>query len=79
MRGYVADACLIPESMENRLLRAELGSVWFRVRVLGQPVHVLQAQTGASAILSAYEYVGDLMALTARINEEAKDHPWFGH
>ncbi|MCX5570217.1 ArgE/DapE family deacylase [Kaistia nematophila] len=79
VRGYVADACLIPESMDNRLLRAELGSVWFRVRVLGQPVHVLQAQTGANAILSAYEYVGDLMALTARINEEAKDHPWFGH
>jgi len=78
-RGYRADACLIPESMDNRLLRAELGSVWFRVRILGKPVHVLQAQAGASAILAAYDYIGDLMQLTARINERAKTHPWFGH
>ncbi len=78
-RGYRADACLIPESVENKLLRAELGSVWFRLRILGKPVHVLQAQAGASAILAAYDYISDLMALTARINERAKSHPWFGH
>lgn len=76
-RGYRADACLIPESMDNKLVRAELGSVWFRVRILGKPVHVLQAQTGASAILAAYDYIADLMALTARINERASAHRWF--
>ncbi len=77
-RGYRADACLIPESMDNRLLRAELGSVWFRLRILGKPVHVLQAQAGASAILAAYDYIAALQGLTARINERAKTHPWFG-
>ncbi len=79
VRGYRADACLIPESMDNRLLRAELGSVWFRLRILGKPVHVLQAQAGASAILAAYDYIAALQGLTARINERAKTHPWFGH
>ncbi|MCX5497791.1 ArgE/DapE family deacylase [Kaistia dalseonensis] len=79
VRGYRADACLIPEALDNKLLRAELGSVWFRVRILGKPVHVLQAQAGASAILTAYDYIGALQALTARINERAKSHPWFGH
>lgn len=78
-RGYRADACLIPESMDNRLLRAELGSVWFRLRILGKPVHVLQAQAGASAILAAYDYIAALQALTARINERARSHPWFSH
>lgn len=78
-RGYRADACLIPEALDNQLLRAELGSVWFRVRILGKPVHVLQAQAGASAILTAYDYIAALQGLTARINERARSHPWFGH
>ncbi|MFT4185424.1 MAG: ArgE/DapE family deacylase [Rhizobium sp.] len=78
-RGYLADACLIPEAMDNRLVRAELGSVWFRLRILGQPVHVLQAQAGANAILFAYDYISALQRLTAEINEEAKSHEWFGH
>ncbi|MBZ9938170.1 ArgE/DapE family deacylase [Mesorhizobium sp. BR1-1-16] len=78
-RGYRADACFIPESMDNKLIRAELGSVWFRLRILGKPVHVLQAQAGASAILATYDYITALQALTARINERARSHPWFGH
>lgn len=78
-RGYKADAVLIPESLDNRLIRAELGSVWFRVRILGKPGHVLNFNRASNAILAAYEYVRDLENLTGRINEEAKAHPWFGH
>ncbi len=78
-RGYRADACFIPEALNNQLLRAELGSVWFRVRVLGKPGHVLNFNRASNAILAAYDYVADLEALTRRINEEAKTHPWFGH
>jgi acetylornithine deacetylase or succinyl-diaminopimelate desuccinylase len=78
-RGYRADACFIPEAMEHRLLRAELGSVWFRVRILGKPGHVLAFDPSANANMAAYDYVQDLLALTAEINEEAKSHPWFGH
>ncbi|WP_454856492.1 ArgE/DapE family deacylase [Rhizobium binxianense] len=78
-RGYRADACLIPESLDNRLLRAELGSVWFRVRIIGKPGHVLNFDRTSNAILAAYEYVADLEALTRTINGEARSHRWFGH
>ncbi|MDF0597387.1 ArgE/DapE family deacylase [Psychromarinibacter halotolerans] len=79
-RGYRADACLIPESMNGRMIRAELGSVWVRVRLFGKPGHVLgPVSDSASATLAAYDYVNDLRALTAEINAEATDHPWFGH
>ncbi len=39
-RGCRADAAFIPESMGHKLIRAELGSVWFRLRILGRPGHV---------------------------------------
>lgn len=79
-RGYRADAALIPESLNGQLLRAELGSVWFRVRVFGSPGHVLSTPgPGANAILAGYDYAKDLENLTAEINRDARDHPWFGH
>lgn len=79
VRGYRADAALIPESMGHKIIRAELGSVWFRLRILGQPGHVLaSAATGAHAILAATDYIAALQALTAKINREAKAHPYFG-
>lgn len=78
-RGYRADAALIPESTGHRLMRAELGSVWFRLRTLGQPGHVLaSAKPGGHAILAAYAYIEALQALTARVNQEALAHPHFG-
>ncbi len=78
-RGYRADAALIPESMGHKIIRAELGSVWFRLRILGQPGHVLaSAAPGAHAILSAVDYIDALKGLTAEFNAEAKSHPYFG-
>jgi acetylornithine deacetylase len=79
VRGYRADAALIPESMGHRIIRAELGSVWFRLRILGQPGHVLaSAAPGAHAILAATDYIAALQQLTAEINVEARHHPYFG-
>ena len=78
-RGYRADAAFIPESMGHRFVRAELGSVWFRLRILGRPGHVLGGTTtGAHAILAATAYIEALRGLTAEINAEAVDHPYFG-
>lgn len=78
-RGYRADAALIPESMGHKLIRAELGSVWFRLRILGQPGHVLAAAApGAHAILAAGDYIAALQRLTAEINVEARTHAYFG-
>lgn len=78
-RGYRADAAFIPESMGHKLVRAELGSVWFRLRILGRPGHILAGATpGAHAILAATSYIEALKTLTAEINAGAKDHPYFG-
>lgn len=79
VRGYRADAVFIPEPMGHKLMRAELGSVWFRLRILGRPGHVLaSASTGSHAILAAGAYIAALQQLTARINAEARAHPQFG-
>ncbi|MBV9812902.1 MAG: ArgE/DapE family deacylase, partial [Acetobacteraceae bacterium] len=76
-RGYRADAALIPEPTANTVTRAYVGVMWFRLRVRGVPVHVAVAQQGTNAILSAYELIRAIQALTARINERAKQNAWF--
>lgn len=78
-RGYRADAAFIPESNGHTFIRAELGSVWFRLRILGQPGHALgKPGPGAHAIWAAQDYMHALQALTDEINEEAKAHRYFG-
>ena len=77
LRGYRADAALIPESTGGVLTRAHTGTIWFRLRVEGVPVHVAVAQTGSNAILSAYHLIEALTRHTAALNAAAKGHPWY--
>ncbi|TCZ59825.1 ArgE/DapE family deacylase [Roseicella aquatilis] len=78
LRGYRADAALIPEPTGGTITRAHTGTLWFRIAVRGVPVHVAYAQTGTNAILSAYHLIQALQEHTRRINEEARKHPWYG-
>ncbi|WP_315729174.1 MULTISPECIES: ArgE/DapE family deacylase [unclassified Bradyrhizobium] len=78
MRGYSADACLIPEPTGHTLTRAQVGAVWFRLRVRGAPVHVAYSETGTSAILSAMHLVRAFQDYTAGINARAAANKWFG-
>jgi acetylornithine deacetylase len=78
MRGYRADACLIPEPVGHKLMRAQVGAIWFRLRVRGTPVHVAYSETGTSAILSAMHLIRAFQDYTKTLNDEAVDHPWFG-
>jgi len=77
VRGYRADAVLIPESTGGLLTRAHTGTMWFRLRVEGVPVHVAVAQTGSNAILSAFHLIQALQAHTAALNEAARGAPWY--
>ncbi|MDX1540456.1 MAG: ArgE/DapE family deacylase [Geminicoccaceae bacterium] len=77
VRGYRADAALITEPTEGRLVRANVGVVWFQVRVRGRPVHVREMGAGANAIEAAYRLVGALKELEARWNAEQGEHPHF--
>jgi acetylornithine deacetylase len=73
-RGYRADACLIPEPTDGKLIRAQVGVIWFRLKVRGLPVHVARAGAGSSAIKAAYHLIQGLEGLEAEWNERAKTH-----
>ena len=74
-RGYRADAVLIPEPMFDQLLSAQIGVIWFQVKVKGVPVHVAYAAEGANAIEAAYRLMGALHGLEHRWNDRRGDHP----
>jgi acetylornithine deacetylase len=83
LRGYRADAVLIPEPEDEKLVRANTGVIWFQVEVRGFPVHVREMGAGANAIDAAYRVVGALRRLEAEWNEkkrgrehfESEEHP----
>ncbi|NPV21522.1 ArgE/DapE family deacylase [Bradyrhizobium aeschynomenes] len=77
MRGYMADACLIPEPTGHTLTRAQVGAIWFRLRVRGTPVHVAYAETGTNAILSAMHLIRAFQEHTSEINARATSNAWF--
>jgi len=76
-RGYRADAALIPEPTGERLVRGQVGVLWFQVQVRGQPVHVMDAGSGSNAIEAAYELIQALHGLEARWNEPERRHPLY--
>ncbi len=74
-RGYRAEAALIPEPMGNALSSAQVGVMWFQVKVRGRPVHVAVAGSGANAIEAAFPLMQALHGLEAKWN--AAGHPAF--
>ncbi len=77
MRGYVADAVLIPEPEENMLVRANVGVIWFTVRVAGQPTHPREMKNGFNAVDGAYAVIAELRKLEALWNAERGNHEYF--
>jgi len=69
LRGYKADAVLIPEPEEEMLVRANVGVLWFQVEVRGIPVHVGEMANGANAIDAAYRVIAELRRLEADWND----------
>ena len=77
LRGYAADAVLIPEPMSEKLVRANVGVLWFEIAVRGVPVHVREMGEGANAIDAAYRIVADLRGLEAEWNDRRGQSPHF--
>ena len=77
LRGYRADAALVPEPTGHTITRSQTGTIWFRLRVRGIPVHVAVAQDGSNAIMSAYVLIQALYAHTRTLNEAARANPWY--
>jgi acetylornithine deacetylase len=77
LRGYRAQAVLIPEPEDEALVRANTGVVWFTVEVRGRPVHVREMGAGANAIDATWRVVGALREVEARWNAEHHRHRHF--
>lgn len=77
LRGYRADAALVPEPTGHTITRSQTGTIWFRLRVRGIPVHVAVAQDGSNAIMSAYALIQALYDHTRKLNEAARASTWY--
>ena len=77
VRGYRADAAIIPEPEDEMLVRANVGVIWFRVHVRGRPFHVREAARGANAIEAAYRLIEALKELEASWNAQRPEHRYF--
>lgn len=77
LRGYTADAVLIPEPEEDMLVRVNVGVIWFRLRVAGEPTHPREMASGFNAIDAAMSVLGELRGLEERWNAERGEHRWF--
>ena len=77
VRGYRADAAIIPEPEDDRLVRANVGVIWCRVHLRGKPVHTRVAGRGFSAIDGAYELMAALRELAESWNARKAEHPFF--
>jgi acetylornithine deacetylase len=83
LKGYRADAVIIPEPMDEKLVRANTGVLWFQIEVKGIPVHVRDMSTGTNAIDACWRVVGGLRELEKEWNEnkvgrlhfENENHP----
>jgi acetylornithine deacetylase len=63
VRGYRADAAIIPEPEDEKLVRANVGVIWFKVSVRGRPAHVREAGTGTNAIEASLHLIQALRKL----------------
>jgi acetylornithine deacetylase len=76
-RGYRADACFIPEPTGGKMVRAQIGVIWFRIKVRGFPAHVFEAGIGANAIKAAYHLIQAVEQLEVDWNNRAETAPYY--
>ena len=74
-RGYRADLAVIPEPSDLAINRAQVGVLWFKLRVRGKPVHVSHAGEGSNAIMAAYDVIRALQGLEEEWNARAAEDP----
>ncbi|MCL4714746.1 MAG: ArgE/DapE family deacylase [Hyphomonadaceae bacterium] len=78
LRGYTADAAIIPEPVGEELTRANMGLLWLKITVPGDPAHASGAYSaGVNAIERGWLIWQRLKALEARWNEERGEHPHY--
>jgi acetylornithine deacetylase len=69
LAGHTADAAILTEPTSEAIWNAQVGVLWFRVRVLGTPAHAGDADDGSNAIEASYAVIEALRRLEAELNE----------
>jgi acetylornithine deacetylase len=73
LKGYKADAALIPEPTNMKIFPKQQGSMWFRVLVKGRSAHGGTRYEGVSAIDKAMLVVQHIQALEKERNDRIDD------
>lgn len=72
--GYKADAVLIAEPFNEVLVSAQLGVIWFQIKLYGKPVHAEKATEGVNAIEAMLPVIEALRVLEKTWNHEKHQH-----
>lgn len=73
LRGYKADAALIPEPTQMKIFPKQQGSMWFRIKVKGRSAHGGTRYEGVSAIEKAMKVVEAVRQLEKERNDRIDD------
>jgi acetylornithine deacetylase len=68
LAGHTADAAILTEPTGGAIWNAQVGVLWFQVRVLGAPAHAMEASEGANAIEATFTVIEALRGLEAELN-----------
>jgi acetylornithine deacetylase len=68
LAGRTADAAILTEPTRGAVWNAQVGVLWFQVRVVGSPAHAGDAPTGANAIEASMAVIEALRGLEADLN-----------
>lgn len=75
--GYKADAVLIGEPFDEALVTAQVGVIWFQIKLSGKPVHAERATEGVNAIEAMLPVIGAYRKLEEKWNLEKTNYPDF--
>ncbi|WCN37549.1 peptidase [Aneurinibacillus uraniidurans] len=73
LRGYTADAAIIPEPTGMKIFPKQQGSMWFRIRVRGWAAHGGTRYEGVSAIEKSLLVIEAVRSLEQKRNETIND------
>ncbi|MEA3319184.1 MAG: peptidase [Bacillota bacterium] len=73
LRGYSADAVLIPEPTNMKIFPKQQGSMWFRLKVKGRSAHGGTRYEGVSALEKSILVIEKIQKLETKRNERVED------
>jgi acetylornithine deacetylase len=68
LSGYRADAAVVAEPFGAAVTTAQVGVLWFKVRITGTPGHAAEGSAGNNVIEQSFHVINALRALEAEFN-----------